>query len=489
MRGYAFGCEDAGVICPEQVSHQGVEIGRVLRADARMARLALTKELHDGDGLQFRADREIGEMIYAGPETPAGSEALVRLREGLKVKAGDRVMRLTDAVQMRRADALPGRTVPAEMTLRAMPGEPLCLRVTDGENEVTVTGETVSPARTREAREEELVRGLSRTGETVFVPVKVKAETRGAFVAASQVNGLRREALEKLAEARADRFAPARGREGKMPSCTLPERLLPPMAEARTEEQAEKAREAGFRVIRYPEDYREENLRALLEAMAPGDWLRLPDVCEEKTLENLRALTEEYRDRLGGVVLGSVGQLGQSWPVPFGTSGSVPVMNRQAAALLFEAGCDFVTASEELTGQELRILTEGGAPIAVKVWGRTQLMLLHHCPARTAMGLQSGHAACTLCDRGADEALRGQCLEDPRGYRYPLLRLRLPEGCLVRLMNALPTDWMDRPGLRSPLVSLTAEDGEETEEILAAWKEGRKAKSPSTLGHWKRPIE
>ena len=163
-------------------------------------------------------------------------------------------------------------------------------------------------------------------------------------------------------------------------------------------------------------------------------------------------------------------------------------MNRQAAALLFDEGCEFVTASQELTGQELKTLTAGGAAIAVTVYGRTQLMLLHHCPARTAMGLKAGHRDCRMCDEGAPEALKGQALEDRRGYRFPLLRQRLPEGCLVRLMNAAPTDNLDKPAGNRTIV-LTTENREETEKILAAFAEGRKTGGETTAGHWKRTVE
>ena len=489
MRGYAFGCEDAGVIYPERVSHEGIALGTVLRADGKMARIRTERLLRDGDGLQIRHGREAYDLIYAGKDTPAGGEALLRLREDARVRAGDAVFRLTDSEQMRRARAMDGRRVRADMTLRAMPGEPMALTATDGESVVRVTGETVQAARTRPALPEEIIRGLERTGDTVFEPGKIRAETENAFVSASQVNRLRREALERLAEERAERFAPAPGRAGEMPECVLPEGEVPPMAEVRTPEQAEAARKEGLRLVFAPEDYREGALRETLEAMRPGDWLRLPDVCEEETLQMLLRLTEEYRDKLGGVVLGTVGQLGAAWPVPYGAGSGIPVMNRQAAALLFEAGCAFVTASAELTGRELETLTAGRPPVAVTVYGRTRLMLLHHCPARTALGLSTGRRDCAMCDEGHPDALRGSTLDDARGYRFPLLRQRLPEGCLVQLMNTLPTDWLDHGEVRNPVICLTDESGEETAGILRAMKAGRKSGAPSTAGHWKRPVE
>ena len=211
----------------------------------------------------------------------------------------------------------------------------------------------------------------------------------------------------------------------------------------------------------------------MLAKLPQGDWLQLPTVCEQATLEMIHAMVCEFAGRLGGVVLDSVGQLGMDWTVPYAAGAGIPVMNRRAAAFLLEQGCQFVTASQELSGTELAVLTEGRSGIVVPVWGRVRLMLLHHCPARTAMGLRSGHRDCRMCDENAPDCLRGQCLTDRMGYRFPLQRLRLPEGCLAELLNARVTD-ITEPARKAgfvPMVSLTGPDGEKTS------------------GHWNRPVE
>ena len=503
MKGYALGCEDAAVIEPGRVNHQGIRIGSVAAAEGKLARVKLETALHDGDGLAIRGQHAEISLVYAGPERKAGETALLRLRPETKAAAGDEVCRLTDAEQLAAAGALKGRTVPADLFLRAMPGEALTLTATDGESRVMVTGETVAAAKTRPAAAEELVRSLEKTGETVFTPGRVQAVTDGAFVPVSAVNAIRRAALEKLAEARIRAFEPRRADLTEQPEETLPAENLPAggipdMAYASTPEQAEAARQAGMRVVICPEDYRQEALREWQARWTPGDWLALPDVCGEETLQALKRLTEEMKDVLGGVVLGSAGQLGTDWPVPFGAGPAVPVMNRQAASLLREEGCAFVTASPELTGQELKTLLEGGPGIALTVYGRTRLMLLRHCPARTALGLTKGHRDCRMCDEGHPEALKGQALEDRKGYRFPLLRQRLPEGCLVQLMNAFPTDIIAQAGIgsRAPAfkgiagaVLFTAENAAETREVLRAFGEGRKTAGETTSGHWKRAVE
>ena len=489
MKGYAFGCEDAGVILPERVSHFGVVIGRVEQADGKFARVRLERKLNDGDEIEIRTKRSAESLIYAGKDTPEGAAALVRLREGIRTRAGDMVARLTDAEQIREAAAMPGRRVTAGMHLRAVAGEALTLTVTDGENEATVRGKLVAEARTRSAQEEELKRNLSRTGDTMFDPGQITVETERAFIPVSEINRIRREVLAALEKAREEAFAPETGEEGSLPEAVLPQGGLPPMALVRTARQAEAVRKRSLRVIHDPEDYRTEALEGLLASMPEGDWLQLPRVCTEDTLQGLLALTEKYRSRLGGVVLGSIGQLGIAWPVAYGAGSGIPVMNRQAAAFLFEEGCAFVTASPELTGKELEELTAGDPPIAVTVFGRTQLMLLHHCPARTALGFTDGHRECRMCDLHAADALEGNDMEDTASRRFPLLRQRLPEGCRVRLMNMLPTDWTDRKGIRFPVIELTTESPEETERVLDAMENGTKTGLESTAGHWSRMAE
>ncbi len=507
MRGYAFGCQDAGFIRPDGSGHQGVEIGCVEAESGGMVRVRLTGDLHNGDGIRIgspRPDsRDTGDMVYAGKDMGRGGTAVIRMRPGLRAGKGEKVFRLTDACQLAEARALRGRPIPVRMKLRAIPGEPLELTAGDGEIEVCVRREAAERADNRPASAEELEERLRKTGNTAFAAEKVLVETENAFVPVSVLNALRRETLEKLAEARieawekADSFTAPKTERKKTPGVpkTIPEVIV------RTKEQAEAARKEGFTPAWYPEDFRAEAMAQLASVMARGEWLRLPDVCPDEVLESLREWTEAHRETLGGVVLGTIGQLGEEWPVPYGAGSGIPVMNREAAALLREVGCAFVTISPELTGEEIRDMLPGirEIPVVIPVYGRTQLMLLHHCPARTALGLKENHEKCALCDQLDPRSLRGKDLTDRKGYRFPLERQRLESGCLVRLLNALPTDNMDMkitrdyaPGddrivLRG--TELTGETGSESVEILKRLRRYERMSGESTRGHWKRPTE
>lgn len=491
MRGYAMGAEDAGVIDPARVSHGGVKIGRVEFAAGNMARVRLERSLDDGDGLQIRTAQGDAELIYAGHDTEAGQIAVVRLRPDIRTKAGDEVYRLTSEKQLQWARSLAIPAIPADMALIAYPGKPLALTMTDGESSVTVTGETAAPAQSRAMSEEDARRSLGKLSDTPFSLRALTVQAAGAFVPVSVLNQLRREACQQLAEARIAAFTRKAGREETVDDLIYPDTLdAPSMAIVRTREQADAMQGAADLLVWYPEDFRADALESGLRDMPDSVWLQLPTVCEEKTLDLLCAFVQRNAGKLGGIVLGSVGQLGRTWNVPMGAGSGIPVMNRRAAQFLLEQGCRFVTASSELSGAELRTLMQNHPPVVVPAYGREQLMLLHHCPARTYLGLTKGHAACRMCDQHSPDALAGQTLTDRRGTVYPLLRQRLPEGCLVRLMNALPTNNIRRVRQAgyAPMMVLTTENAQEAADVRAVM-DGEMRELEGTSNHWNRPVE
>ena len=488
MRGYAMGCEDAGVICEDRVNHGGVPIGRVEAVSGNMARVRLTLTLNDGDGLQIRTSSGDQELIYAGHDQPAGGIAVVRLRADMRVKAGNEVVRLTDAAQLEAMRALQIPAIPADMHLVALVGQPLMLTATDGESTVCVTGDVVSPAQKRAMTAEDARRSLEKTGDTPFALRELTVETDNAFVPVSVLNSLRREALDALKDARIAAFDHEKSAETPVQEIRLPQGEAPDMIVFRDMTQLNAVQDSAVRLVWYPEDFRGDALESMLDKLPDGVWLQLPMVCEQATLEMLHAFVTRHQQKLGGVVMGSVGQLGLQWPVAYGAGMGVPVMNRRAAQLLFDEGCEFVTASPELTGAELNTLMRDGAPIVVPAYGRVQLMLLHHCPARTALGLTKGHAECRMCDMHAADCLEGTALTDRKGFRFPLLRQRMPEGCLIRLMNALPTDNMQRVGKWARMIELTDENSQEA-AMAAEALHGGKIDREVTGGHWNRPVE
>lgn len=503
MPGYAFGCQDAGVIAPERVNHFGVTVGRVTRADKGFAYLAMAKPLHDGDQLQLRGLGPDEEAVYSGPPIPAGGEAKLRLRPGSRAQAGQEAARLTDASQMAAARKAAPEPIPVWMELWANVGEALCLTVSDGESKGTVWGtEVVQAAKSRPFSKEDGERSLGKLGDTPFRLEGLTVFTRNAFVPVSQLNDLRRRAAAELIKERVNAFGPSkkprqevwRAQPSKVKSpwgLQAPGRLI---AWCRTLEQAKAAFNGADQIWLEPEDLRPQALESLLNHWPRGAWLTLPVQCREDTLQTLWETVLRHRSVLGGVTLGSIGQLGREWPLPVAAGPGVPVMNGPAARELAANGVTLACASAELSEEEWQGLIKAGVPLALPVYGRTRLMVLNHCPARTALGLDKGRESCRLCDEDRPESLRGRVLNGRRGAEYPMLRTRLPEGCLVSLYNNSPLNLtMEAPRLQalgsSLLFSFTLETGEETEGSLKAALMGREAPGGGVTGHFRRPVE
>ncbi len=490
MDGYALGSQDAGVIYPDRVNHGGVPIGTIEAVAGGMARLRLDRNLNDGDGLQIRTGRGDQEMIYSGHDTPAGDIAVLRLRPDMRVRAGDGVYRLTSSAQLETARAMTIPAIPCNLTLAALPGEPLTLTATDGTSTVTVTGDVVSPAQKRALTEEDARKSLAKMGDTPFALRECTVFTDNAFVAVSALNALRRDALLALENQRAEDFTRPLGRECPLDDLPLPAAPVPETIIVRDMAQYQAVRGLQARIVWYPEDFREEALERNLTLLEDGVWLHLPMKCEQAALDMLHRFVTAHADKLGGMVLGSIGQLGMDWPLPFGAGEGLPVMNRRAAQVLFAEGCEFATASGELSAAELSTLMTGNPPLLIPAYGHAQLMLLHHCPARTYLGLSKGHASCRLCDENNPDALQGTAFIDRRNTAFPLLRQRLPEGCLVRLMNSVPTDIVERVRRAGwpTLMTLNGENGPELDAAIAVWQ-GEKGCGDATSAHWNRPVE
>jgi putative protease len=501
MTGYIGGCQDAGVIDHGRPGHGGIMIGRVAGLRPGFAQVKLTKDLNDGDGLQFRSRTE-EEVTYSGPGQKAGDTALIRLRVGVEPQVGDEVARLVDAAQLIKAMLNRAPRILTDAVLHAVPGEASQLNVTDGEIAVQVAGDTVAAAQTKPLTEENARRSLEKTGDTPFSLHDFRLIGQGGFLPVSALNALRRDALDELYEKRAENF-----NKRDFTSYPLPEMefssirqdapgLIVQSADASL---GQRILDAGADAFLYaPEVYTEDALNEAAQVLPRGTWLVLPIQAQAGTLEFLKDWANGRRGLLSGVVLGSIGQLGAGFALPVAAGESVPVMNGLTAAELDRLGLKWQTVSPELNEKEIMRLPLNSFPFVMPVYGRTRLMTLNHCPARTALGLHTGHESCRLCELKSMDSLHGKRFADGLDHEFPLLRTRLPEGCIIHLYNTLPLNLSAQAEkLRGIgwLLAFTTETAAEQLDITACFAALRKGQScetalpAGTAGHFRRGVE
>lgn len=439
--GYPGEKQDAGIIDPTRVTPVGVAIGTVKKVrqmgGALLADAALIKPLHNGDGLEIGSQA----LRYSGPGVPAGQTAALRLRDS--VRAGETVRRTEDESQLAAARAtFEGEAlnlacpVSFDAFLTAYPGKEVSLTVTDKESSVTVIGNPAQPAQKKALDEDAARNALSKTGGTPFVLNQLTVKTAGAFAPASQLNALRREALDRLTEAR----IAAQPRAVSAPArFDAPERALPAprlIVKTRDIEEIPELISAGAdEALFLPRDFREDKLLPLLLSAAfPRKKARLclPGQLSDAFEQRLRSITASLGisvclsspNQLGGFSLGSMAGEG------------IAVMNGEALRMLAHLGCASATVSRELNEREILDLPEGICELILPVYGLCRLMLLNHCPMRTMLGLEAGRAQCELCAKG--KGALGTWLTDRMGAEYPLSPVHLPEGCQIELMADRP---------------------------------------------------
>ena len=499
--GYVMDRSNAALMSWERPNHWGVYMGKVTSVRGPLARVSLERTLGDGDGLQIRG-REETELTYSGPEQSAGGSATVRAVGG-HVQPGDAVYRLTDAMQMREIREAMGREsrpVSLTATLDAMPGERPVLTLDDGEGHVVTASleQLVEPAQQRALDEAAAMKQIGKTGGTPYGIDHLTLRSEGAFMTAGMLNALRRDALEAMRRARTQVVRP--NRQPVCEPCVFPERERLLLVQGERLEEAQALLDAGADAFEWlPQSYQAEALESQLKKRGTVcPWLVLPAVTQTEELDALHAFVCRHTQALSGVVVNNIGQLEKDWPVPVTGGQGLNVMNDECARFLTVLGARRLTASCELSSRELSQLMEQGGSWVLEAYGRTQLMLLSHCPRRTARGDERQDAACSSCDR------QGGCpavYTDRKGYRFPARRLKMPHGCVLRLYNSVPTDMSKAAEKLTALdcsirLSFTDEPDGLQKELVSSFRSllnGRpvchNAQEGATLGHLMRGVE
>lgn len=513
-RGHILGAEDADLVTPDRVSHEGLPLGRVQTVKGHLAALHVDRALHDGDSLQLRGAGESYDLRYSGPDIPAGGTASLRLRPDTEARPGMQAARLADARQLDQARAHAPRLIPVSMAARFALGEPMTLALTDGEVSVTVTGPVAQAAKSRPSAEADARRQLDKLGGTPFT---LEDGTRlqllmdeGIFLPVSALNALRRDGVERLIQARTEAFALA-GRPlchdalPAVPARPQPDSPIGPETLAvifSDPTLAEGLSQAGATLLCFaPRTFTPEALARDLPRLPRGTWLRLPPQMTQRTQDACLAVIRPHADRLGGVMAESVGQLDLSLPLPALAGEGVPATNPTGVETIRALGaCGFVLWPE-WTFSEQKGLTPLPLPSLLKVYGRETLMLLNHCPERVRRGLRQGRADCALCANEAMVCAKADpALTDRLGYRFPLTRTRFPEGCELSVLGALPTDLRARDADRRALgagmlLHFTVESAREQLSLTRAYAALLSGAScapaafETTLRHWTRGVE
>ncbi len=500
-QGYVMEKSNAALMSWERPSHWGIRVGTIVSSGRQLSGVQLERDLHDGDGLQVRGKNE-AEFTYSGKDTVKGATATVRITE--KVNIGDAVYRLTDAHQMKEIRELMAKeriNIPVYGHLRAMPGEIPVLTLCDEDGHtVTACAEQPADAALQRALDQETAFArLSKMGGTPYSLKELTLESENAFMTAGALNALRRDALEAMRQARIQVQCE------KNPGIELKAEI--PQHKKMLIVQGERLCDAAsllacgadafcWQPQVYKTGYLQKEIDAYGENVKPV--LVLPAVTYTDQLNLLYQFVVKNGERIAAVQLNNIGQFALEWPVPVYGGQGLNITNCEAARFYEALGAQMLTLSCELTHAEMKEVFSRGGNFEAEVYGRTQMMLLSHCPVRTQLGHDRQDAACDAC------SARGGCPEiytDRKGYRFPLRRLKMEHGCILRLYNSVTTDlYRELQGKAAmPLsfrLAFTDEPLKRQLEIVGSYRsilEGKESTHEPdtnlTSGHWRRSVD
>ena len=367
---------------------------------------------------------------------------------------------------------------------------------------VTVEGDIPAPAENAALTADSVEKQLSRTGGTPYCAAEITAHIGdGLMLPLSRLNALRRDALDKLDEARMKAMPnPA---DGYRPLTTAA--FVAEMAEAMpaSREPVEKPiRTARFytpaQITSTAAEYFSLLYLPLGEehpAFVPTDrrGAILPPVIFDREAEAVRTeLTTALRSGIRHLLVGNIGHLplvrevlracGKQDSVSLHGDFRLNTANTPAAARLMSLGFGDLILSPELTLPRMRdigvSLADHGFPAATSaiVYGRLPLMLLEKCAIREVYRHMKPDAVCReICANNA------AVMKDRMDKDFPILREDSPIGRGHRnvVYNSLPTGMSDRPDdlLRARLGQhhfvFSVESPAEVDRIITAYHQGK----------------
>lgn len=358
-------------------------------------------------------------------------------------------------------------SVPIEMQTEIMPDKPISLSVTDGVNTVKVLGDIPQKAKSKPLEKESVTDSLTKLGNTPYFCQDITVSlSDGLFVSASEINSLRRRAVELLDSKRSE----LKSAEYTLPKIDLNGNL-----------KGKKQFIARFSSTeQIPQNL--DNIKAIIipyECQMPKiDGVQiiaeLPRyIANENFVEN--RLYELKQQGINTVICGNLSTVAMAKRIGFDVMGNagLNVLNSETVTVIENIGLASTLLSAEISLKELRNIS-AEIPVGVFAYGRLPLMITRNCP------LKNGRT-CAECDKKG-------FLTDRKGMKFPVMC----RNGYSELLNSAPLYMADRlnevPDVDFLVLYFTNETSEEAEKIIKMYNTSAKAEGEYTRNLYYRDL-
>ncbi|MFO0960938.1 MAG: DUF3656 domain-containing protein [Isosphaeraceae bacterium] len=502
-RGFSHGFLDGNdhkvLVRGDYAKKRGIALGRIASIQGRRIRLESNGPIKPGDGIVFDGDDAMGVPEQGGrvyevrPIGPGRLELAFGHRDldTRRLVAGQAAWKTDDPALTRKLRATfeggPRRLVPLDLRVEARVGSPLRIEAhaSTGFKASAVAEGILQPAIRHPSNAEEIREQLERFGATIYRAGKLDVELEGSpLVPRSQINALRREVVAKLDALAAIKPPMAIAAGHALPALRGPivaekaadKAGFPPSLGAlcRNTEQAEAAAESGVGTIylEYQELKRQaEGVRAVRK-IAPGCRVIVATPRIEKPAERpLFAMLA--RQEADGILVRNAGGLFfcEEQGIPWVADFSMNAANELSVAILKERGATRVTASYDLSAEQLCDLLDAcpGGWLEIVIHQYMPMFHMEHCVFCAFLSPGNDH---TNCGRPCDS--HEVKLRDRVGMEHPL---KADIGCRNTLYHAIPqtaAEFLPRliaRGARHLRVEFLDDSPADVRRILALYRE------------------
>ena len=436
--GYMFGEEPGNITNIQRPNNFGYEIGKVKGSYKGMYEIALTKTLHQNDIIRIDHENEDVNLSVARLYDKDGmlinqadKTCYIKIKE--KLSPGDVVYKTKDYLFYKELEAdldKEFRRFPLDLKVYAYPGAALVIDAEGfGLQYLYESEEILEEAVNNPTDREQVVKHLSRLGDTVFTLGDVEFESYNAFVPAKLLNSARRQIVQGLYDAKLAKWKKRTKEDVPRESIAFPLQKPYLTATVTTQEQYDACKACGIKDVYF------DNI--------------------------IRRNQNVYEEREGELLLGGYGGIYRYRDTnPFVTDYSLNVVNAASCYDLYRLGAKRVTLSYELNRRQIQELiasyeeVNGGSPaLEMIVYGRAPLLFTKYCPLKK-MG------QCGSCRKRSYE------LKDEYG-EFPVLN---HEDCSTTILNGKVLNLLDEmpqiDGVEAFRLNFTIESGAEVKRVI-----------------------
>lgn len=204
--GHLFNCTMPELMNPNSPNHIGLEIGKVIEIKNGKIKIKLNSQLNQQDGIRFLESNKgliVNYLYDKDMKLTSSATNICYIDNKIDLQNNDTVCKTIDYQLSLNLKQLPVRKVQVSISVIAKKNQPLKITVSDGINNVSITGNIIENSKTQPITKERIKEQILKTGQTPFECKKIDIDyDENIFISIKELNELRRKVLLDLQEIR-----------------------------------------------------------------------------------------------------------------------------------------------------------------------------------------------------------------------------------------------------------------------------------------------